>query len=262
MPKNSQQDINRTVESIWRSVFILYSKVSNMSSESVKDFYNGKTILLTGATGYIGRLTIAKLMRMGNLKEILLLSRPKKGKSNGERLDKILSGFLFQEMEKFDADFRSKLRIVNGDMELVGLGISCDDRSYIMQNVEVIIHGAATVRFDEILTKAITINIRGTRDILDLAIQCSKLQSCVHISTAYSHCPRLEIEEKFYPPPIDFRLAIQLLDSDESEIDPLTTKLISPWPNTYTFTKAISEDMIRQYQDKLAVAIIRPSIGN
>jgi alcohol-forming fatty acyl-CoA reductase len=233
-----------------------------MTSGRVKSFYEGKTLLVTGATGFIGRLMIAKLMRVGNLKEIVLLLRPKKGKTNEERLDKILTGFLFQEMEKFDANFRSKLRIVNGDLELVDLGISNDDREYVKRNVEVVIHLAATVQFDEKLNKAITINIRGVKNILDLAVECTKLVSLVHISTAYSNCPRSEIEEKFYPPPMDYRQAIQLLDFDDTQIDHLTEKLIQPWPNTYTFTKAISEDMIRQYQDLLPVAIVRPSIGN
>jgi alcohol-forming fatty acyl-CoA reductase len=232
-----------------------------MSLGSVKDFYNGKTILVTGATGFIGRLMIAKLMRMGNLKEILMLSRPKKGKTNDERLRKILSGYLFKEMDKYDAKFLSKLRLVNGDMEIEGLGMADGDLEYIKNHVEIIVHGAATVRFDEELRKAITINIRGTKSVLDIAIECSKLQSFVHVSTAYSHCPRSEIGEMFYEPPMDFRFALQLLDLDESEVAPLTTKLIEPWPNTYTFTKAISEDMIRQYQDKLRIAIIRPSVG-
>ena len=230
-----------------------------MSLESVKDFYNGKTILITGATGYIGRLLIAKLMRLGNLKQIVLLSRPKKGKSNEERLDKILSGFLFEETDKFDPSFRSKLRIVNGDMEIEDLGMSGEDREYIKQRVEIIIHGAATVRFDEDIKKAIRINIRGTKNMLDLGAECEILQSFVHISTAYSQCPRSEIKEVFYEPPMDYRQALQLLDVLEAYV--LTDKLISPWPNTYTFTKAISEDMIRQYQDKLPVAIIRPSVG-
>jgi alcohol-forming fatty acyl-CoA reductase len=231
-----------------------------MSSVGVKDFYDGKTIFITGATGYIGRLLIAKLMRLGNLKQILLLSRPKKGKSNEERLSQILSGFLFEEMDKYDSKFPSKLKIVNGDMEVDGLGISDSDKLYIKQHVDVIIHGAATVRFDEELRKAIRINIRGTKHILDLATDCQKLQSVVHISTAYSQCPRSEIKETFYEPPIDYRRALQLLNEFDVDIDTLTPKLINPWPNTYTFTKAISEDMIRQYQDRLPISIIRPSI--
>lgn len=234
-----------------------------MKLESLKDFYDGKTLFVTGATGFIGRLLIAKLMRLGNVKEVLILSRPKKGKSNGERLDHILTGFLFQEMDKFDAGFKEKLRIVNGDMELDDLGISLKDREYIKSNVEIMVHGAATVRFDEQLQKAIAINIRGTRNLLDLATEAKRLKSFVHISTAYSQCPRSEIQEMFYESPMDYRRALELISSfSDDVVNALTTKIIDPWPNTYTFTKAVSEDMIRQYQSRLPIAIIRPSIGS
>lgn len=233
-----------------------------MSLGTIKDFFNGKTVLITGATGFIGRLLLAKLMRMGNVKEILLLSRPKKGKSNEERLNKILSGFLFEEMEKFDVTFKRKLRLVNADMELEDLGMSEIDRDYVINSVEIIIHGAATVRFDEELRKAITINIRGTKNMLELATEIKYLRSFVHISTAYSQCPRSEIKESFYKPPMDYHQAIDLLDLlDGFVAEAITAKLVAPWPNTYTFTKAISEDMVRQFQDRLPIGIIRPTIG-
>lgn len=233
-----------------------------MEGESVKDFYCGKTVLLTGGTGFIGRLLLAKLMRLGNLREVLLLSRPKKGKSNEERVQKILKGVLFEEMEKFDANFKGKLRIINGDMATKELGLSPDDRIYVTNNVEIIIHGAATVRFDELLQKAIAINVCGTKYMLDIASEARKLQCFVHISTAYSQCPRSEIKEVFYETPLDYRQAIALLGLLPDVANAITSKLIAPWPNTYTFTKAIAEDMIRQYKDKLPVAIIRPTIGN
>ena len=232
-----------------------------MSANRIRDFYCGKTVLLTGATGFIGRLVLAKLMRLGNLKEILLVSRPKKGKTNEERLKKILSGFLFQDLEKYDKNFESKLRLINGDMELEDLGMSADDRNYIKNNVEMIIHGAATVRFDEPLVKAIAINVRGTKNILDIATEVKNLLCFVHISTAYSQCPLRKIKEAFYEPPMDYRQALNLIENYAENADAITPKLIAPWPNTYTFSKAIAEDMIRQYQDRLPIGIIRPTVG-
>lgn len=233
-----------------------------MSSGTVKDFYQGKTLLLTGATGFIGRLVLSKLMRLGNLKEILILSRPKKGKSNEERLQNILSGPLFKEVENCDVNFADKVRIIDGEMKVEGLALSDDDREYIKENVQIIIHGAATVQFDELLRKAIAINVFGTKSLLDLALELKKLQSFVHISTGYSNSPRKKIEEVFYETPLDYRQAIEIMNKfDDDIVNAITAKLIAPWPNTYSYSKAISEDMIRQYRDKLPIAIIRPSIG-
>lgn len=233
-----------------------------MSSRSVKNYYNGKTILVTGATGFLGRLFVAKLMRMGNLKEILLISRQKKGKSNEERLENILSGFLFEEMEKFDKSFKSKLKLVNGDMEIEDLGISKKDLDNIKEKVEIVVHLAATVRFDEALKKSIAINVRGTKTLLDIASEMKKLEIFLHVSTAFSHCPLLEIEEKFYEPPMSYQDTLQLFKIPDYELDVLTAKLIEPWPNTYTFTKAVSEELVREYSKKLPIAVIRPSIGD
>lgn len=234
-----------------------------METGTIKEFYSGEIILLTGATGVIGRLLLAKLMRLGNVGEVLLLTRPKKGMSNEDRLKVILKGFLFEEMEKYDKNFANKLRIINGDIELENLGMSVDDRNYIKEHVRIIIHGAATVRFDDPLRKAVAINILGTKKLLDLAMDAKRLQSFVHISTAYSQCPRRDIREVFYEPAIDYRKLLEVCAKfDDDVVNAVTSSLIAPWPNTYTFTKAVTEDMIRQYKKALPIAIVRPSIGN
>lgn len=47
---------------------------------------------------------------------------------------------------------------------------------------------------------------------------------------------------------------------DESLIQEITPKLIGDWPNTYTFTKALTEYLVQQEKGNLNAAIIRPSI--
>lgn len=42
----------------------------------------------------------------------------------------------------------------------------------------------------------------------------------------------------------------------------LRYSLISRWPNTYTFTKALTEDHIRSKNEGLPMGIFRPEIGN
>lgn len=69
--------------------------------------------------------------------------------------------------------------------------------------MSIIFHGAATVRFDEKIKLAMNTNVRGTKEILMLAHECVKLQSFIHISTAYANCISNEIDEVFYKPPYD-----------------------------------------------------------
>jgi len=44
----------------------------------------------------------------------------------------------------------------------------------------------------------------------------SYFQGFVHVSTAYSHCPRSEIKEEFYPTPISAKELKNLVKRDEN----------------------------------------------
>uniref|UniRef100_A0ACB8EAZ6 Cyclin-dependent kinase inhibitor far1 n=1 Tax=Sphaerodactylus townsendi TaxID=933632 RepID=A0ACB8EAZ6_9SAUR len=85
----------------------------------------------------------------------------------------------------------------------------------------------------------------------------------VHLSTAHgANCNRRHIEEVIYPPPVEpKKLVLSLVEwMDESLVDEITPKLIGDWPNTYTFTKALTEYLVQQEKGGLNVAIVRPSI--
>jgi alcohol-forming fatty acyl-CoA reductase len=220
----------------------------------VKDFYKNKTILITGASGHLGIFYLYKLLSLGVVKEILLLIRAKKGRSCEDRLQTILDDILFEKVDK-----KQNLRIIEGDIELNNLGISVENLEYVKENVDIIIHNAATVNFNEQLNKAISINVLGTKTLLDISSEIRNLECFMYISTAYSNCHLDYIEEKLYKTPVDYKTALKFLDTDEDEVNTITDKLIHPWPNTYTFTKSITEDMVMQYKN-LPVIIIRPSI--
>lgn len=79
--------------------------------------------------------------------------------------------------------------------------------------MSVIFHGAATVRFDEHIKKSVLINVRGTKEMLNLARECPKLQSFVHVSTAYANCVVKEIDEVFYKTPYDTDAIISIVNA-------------------------------------------------
>ena len=124
-------------------------------------------------------------------------------------------------------------------------------------------HCAATVRFDEDLSKALIMNVGAVSFIISLCKKMKQLRSVVHVSTAYCHCQRPHIEEKSYPPPMEPSQALSLLDTLDKKImdSPSFTKmLIGERPNTYTFTKALAEELIMTEARELPVCIVRPSI--
>ncbi|TMW43201.1 hypothetical protein DOY81_011718, partial [Sarcophaga bullata] len=85
----------------------------------------------------------------------------------------------------------------------------------------------------------------------------------MHVSTFFSN-PYLErVEEKIYESPMDWKFLLNLVerqDISDEQLNVLTRKLIVGFPNTYCFTKNVSESMINDHRHKLPVAIYRPSI--
>ena len=47
---------------------------------------------------------------------------------------------------------------------------------------------------------------------------------------------------------------------DDAALDLLTPQLVHPRPNTYTFTKALAEQLLLEEREHLPTAIVRPSI--
>lgn len=65
--------------------------------ESVRDFYRGKNIFITGGTGFVGLCLLEKIVRvLPDHGTIYLLLRPKKGKDVSERLEEIKKNQIFE----------------------------------------------------------------------------------------------------------------------------------------------------------------------
>lgn len=66
--------------------------------------------------------------------------------------------------------------LIKGDCEEIRLGISADDTQILIDNIDIVFHVAASVRFDDSLTKAVLMNTRGTYYTVELAKQFPKLK--------------------------------------------------------------------------------------
>ncbi|XP_062531408.1 putative fatty acyl-CoA reductase CG5065 isoform X1 [Bombyx mori] len=232
---------------------------------AVRQFYAGTTALITGGTGFIGKQLIEKLLRSCDVKRIYLLIRSKKGKSMQERLKSQLNDPVYDNLRSQQPDFTRKVIPVEGDISELGVGLNNEDRMKLAQEVNVIFHVAATTRFEEPLKKATFINVRGTREIMELAKCCKDLRSFVHVSTAFSNATKSRInhdlEEKIYESPVPPEVMIHLAETvEECRLNAITADLIRDWPNTYCFTKAIAEDVVRTMGKDLPVAIVRPPV--
>lgn len=164
-------------------------------------------------------------------------------------------------MKLQDPFFKDKIKIIEGELALKELSLSEENKEYLLKNVQVVIHCAATVNFNETLKKAVDINVKGTLEMLKLSEMMENLCSFVYVSTAYSNCNRFEIKEEFYGVPIDTLKLIQFVDllKPEDVIPAKTKEILGTWPNTYTFSKAHAENLVRNFR-KFPTAVLRPSI--
>ncbi|KAH8414516.1 hypothetical protein KR215_007879 [Drosophila sulfurigaster] len=232
-------------------------------TSAIQSFYKNKTILITGGSGFLGKVTIEKLLRSTEVKRIYVLIRPKKGQEMKERIAGWKDEPVFSVLLESKPDALKKLVPIAGDMLELDLGISQADRELLTREVEVVFHGAATTRFTEPLHVALKTNTRPTRVMLQLAREMSRLEAFIYLSTAYCNCISFHIEERYYPEHLKCN-ADQALGLQEVLGDKLTNEaasvLMGKFPNTYTFTKALSEQILEHESGDLPVAVFRPGI--
>ncbi|XP_060849359.1 fatty acyl-CoA reductase wat-like [Rhopalosiphum padi] len=225
-----------------------------MESSVAGSFKNG-VVLVTGSTGFLGKMLTEKLLRCCPVNRIAILVRSKKGFSASQRVADIYKQSLFDRLRSEKPDFIESIKIIDGHLEESSMGLSSSDREWLIENVNFVFHCAATIKFNEPLELASKINIQGTENVMALASRMKNLKGFVHVSTAYSHCPRNEIKEEFYRVPISAKELKNIFVDEES-----CSKILEDWPNTYTFTKAVAENMILTNGNHLPLSIFRPSI--
>jgi fatty acyl-CoA reductase len=60
-----------------------------MCRSKIFEFYENKSVFITGGTGFIGKVLIEKLLRSTNVATIYVLIRAKKGKNVSTRLEEM-----------------------------------------------------------------------------------------------------------------------------------------------------------------------------
>jgi thioester reductase-like protein len=124
-------------------------------------------VLLTGATGFVGREILSRFLERGD-RQIFALVRAENDDQAAERLPA-----------------HDRLTAVAGDIERPGLGLADETRELLRREVTTVLHCAASVSFDLPLEESRAVNVEGSRRMLEFARSCQGLERFSYVSTAY-----------------------------------------------------------------------------
>ncbi|KAF7727364.1 cyclin-dependent kinase inhibitor far1 [Apophysomyces ossiformis] len=225
----------------------------------VVDFYRHKNILLTGATGYVGKTVLWKLVQsLGtSIGRIYVLirngsnKRSKVGRPADRIRNEILNSKAFISLRrtmsaaKFDAIVKDKIIPIGGDIISPDLSMTEEDRDMIVKSIHVVIHCAAALDYNERLDLALETNTLGTLRLMDLADECE------HMPYLNANMPDGRIQERVYPmelgdPEI---LLTEIVGLELQDIPKMTQRILMHYPNTHTFTKSLTEHLILKRVD-------------
>ena len=274
-----------------------------------------RSILITGATGFLGKVLVYLLLRYHpELKRLYLLIRGDSKSSfnrfSREILDSPVMGPLREHLEsRFDHYVEQRVVVLPGDITNPGL-VSGDAGLLGDGPLDAVIHCAGLVNFEASLEKALTINVVGVKHVIDF---CRKRGAAlIHISTCYAAgaadghrfeddlpldwcpsgqpkfslqreikdalaaCERIEAESRDQSRQAQFRHDTehdgaaedrelwhesrrkQWVEERLKQIG-RERALAWGWPNTYSYSKSLGEQLVLGAHD-LTATVARPSV--
>ena len=209
--------------------------------------------LLIGCTGFIGKCILYYILKFTK-NHILLVIRNKNNLSVGDRLQVILNNIKLNN----DKNMKDRITLVRVEylkekhMEILFLNKS--DEIKIIDNVSCVINGLADINFNRSLIKATQNNTLTAYNWLNLTKKCKKKVSYIYISTCYVnfHLEQNIINEIIYEKNMNTETINKIMNEKITNI--------SPYKNTYCYTKQLAEIVLKENKDNINLHIIRPSI--
>jgi fatty acyl-CoA reductase len=158
----------------------------------IAEAFKGKTILVTGSTGFLGKSIVEKCLRsIPSIGRINLAIRPSARRPAAERLEReVLSSPAFKRLkeelgeEAFSKLVKSKLAVLELDLGRDGLGLTDAGREQL-RSCDIVIHSAAAVEFDNPADLSAQTNLLGAARMVEALTSAGSRPHLVHVSTAY-----------------------------------------------------------------------------
>jgi nucleoside-diphosphate-sugar epimerase len=264
------------------------------SSSKVLERLRGKHILITGTTGFLGKVVLEKLIRaVPEVAGIHLLIRGNKRHPDARSrfLNEIATSSVFERLREkdtgaFERFMEDRIHCVTGEVTEPFFGLAPENFKKLAGSVDAVINSAASVNFREELDKALAINTLCLSNIAELARQNSQL-AVLQVSTCYvnginsgqvtesvikpagASIPRSThgyyeidglvrtLQEKIAD--TRARYSEQVLEKKLVELGIREANRYG-WSDTYTFTKWMGEQLLMRELSGRSLTIVRPSI--
>lgn len=161
--------------------------VAPPQGDSMKDGLAGRTVLLTGVTGFIGQALLERVLSAHPETRVVAVLRERPGVTAEQRLDELVAKPVFWPWrEKVGEDaareiVRDRVRVVPAELT--------ESVPELPDDVDVVIHGASIVSFDPPIDEAFQTNVVGTVNLYEAVKRAGeragKTPHVVHVSTAY-----------------------------------------------------------------------------
>ncbi|XP_059064816.1 probable fatty acyl-CoA reductase 4 [Cryptomeria japonica] len=242
------------------------------------EFLRDKNILIVGATGFLGKVFVEKILRVQpDFKCIYTLIRSRneesaRAKLQNEVISRPLFGLLRERYkgERYQEFMARKLVPVVGDVALNDLGIKESIRDELFVRVEILINSAATTNFHERYGISMKVNALRSKNIIDFSyvnvgsmgmvreevVRMGEMVSYsggeISISQIESECNLIEQIMKELKNVLVKRVLTYKCECEQGG---------ELWmANAYVFTKAVGELMVDYFREDIPTVIIRPTI--
>ena len=281
---------------------------------ALEQVLKGRRILLTGSTGFLGKVFLAILLRWHpEIERVYLLIRGDRRSSVGRFRREILDSPVFAPLrehlgEKFDHYIEEKIVVVPGDITNDGL-LGEEAKPFKPGSLDAVVHSAGLVNFEASLEKAIEVNTTGVANVIEF---CHKIGAAMmHVSTCYAAgiadghryeddipkdwCPNARKSFRLEREIHDALAAIERVQAEsrdqlrhaefrgdddydgnprESAIEHRRKQWLEErlkdvgreraqkwgWPNTYSYTKSLGEQLVLANRETLDVSVVRPAV--
>ncbi|KAJ5634763.1 hypothetical protein N7528_002605 [Penicillium herquei] len=231
---------------------------------SIWDYYNEKSILLTGGSGFLGTALVHRLLTSTSVSRVYVICR-----GGAKKLEARWKEWMPSDMVRRMCD-SNRLIVLDGDILLSNLGLSKFDLDILRHDTEIVIHAASSINLGKRLDGVFNSIVEASQMMFNLALSCPNLDRFVYVSTAYSNAhlysqspgSDIQVEEKIYYLKGESDVLEELDQVRKHGTSKTYQKENFPW--SYAYAKHLTERLLlhrfNEVGAKEKLLIVRPSI--